>query len=173
MNQLMVINGNLTRDPETRVTPAGKTVCNFTVAVNYYGHRRQADGNYENVKSTAYYRVTTWGQDAERCGKYLVKGRRVCVHGELTNVGIARDANGKPIYRKDANGNPTDEQLINLEIAAEGNTSFLSNASPDEGGAPAAPARESASPAPAEAPAEKTDPSGATPVDVPEDDLPF
>lgn len=172
MNQLMTIIGNLTRDPETRVTPTGRTVCNFTVAVSYYGHRRQADGNYENVKSTAYYRVTTWGQDAERCGKYLVKGRKVCVHGELTNVGIALDANGKPIYRKDANGNPTNEQLINLEISAEGSTSFLSNTSPDEGNA-STQAREPAAQTPAEAPAEKKDPSGATPVEVPEDDLPF
>jgi single-strand DNA-binding protein len=169
MNQLMTIIGNLTKDPELRVTPTGKTVCNFTVAVNYFARKRQADGSYENVKNAAYYRVSTWGSDAERCGKYLVKGRKVCVHGELTNVSIALDANGEPIYRKDANGKPTKEQLINLEISAEGSTSFLSNTSPDETAGNTPQAQESA---PAAAPV-ATDPSGATPVSVPDDELPF
>ena len=33
MNKLMII-GNLTRDPETRVTGTGVSLCQFTVAVN-------------------------------------------------------------------------------------------------------------------------------------------
>ena len=36
MNRLTII-GNLTRDPETRTTQAGKNVCTFSVAVNRRG----------------------------------------------------------------------------------------------------------------------------------------
>ena len=33
MNKIILI-GNLTRDPESRTTPSGHTVCNFDIAVN-------------------------------------------------------------------------------------------------------------------------------------------
>ena len=45
MNKLILI-GNLTKDPETRTTPNGKTVCNFDIAVNdrQQGRACQAHG---------------------------------------------------------------------------------------------------------------------------------
>ena len=174
MDRTIHIIGNLTKDPELRVTPSGRQVCNYTVAQNSITRQRKPDGSYSNEKDTLYFRVTTWGWDAERCGKYLVKGRRVAVHGELS-VSVARDAAGKVIYRKDANGNYTDEPLINLEINAEGGTSFLSNLSPDENSAPAAEpakAEATASAATASAPsATAAIPNGATVVE--DEELPF
>jgi single-strand DNA-binding protein len=74
MNKLM-ITGNLTKDPEKRVTPQGITVCSFTVAVN---RRRGQD------QETDYFRVTTWRELAESCGKFLNKGRKVCVVGSVS-----------------------------------------------------------------------------------------
>ena len=76
MNKLTII-GNLTNDPEMRSTPSGVTVCTFTVAVN----RRFA--NAEGDRITDFFRVNAWRQLGESCGKYLAKGRKVAVVGEL------------------------------------------------------------------------------------------
>lgn len=76
MNKLMII-GNLTRDPELRVTPSGIQVCSFSVAVN----RRRKDGQ---DPETDFFNVTVWRQLGEICSRYLFKGRKVCVTGPVT-----------------------------------------------------------------------------------------
>lgn len=76
MNKLTII-GNLTADPEVRSTTTGKTVCNFTVAVN---RRRKVDGQPE----ADFFRVSVWNQLGEICGKYLAKGRKVSVIGSVS-----------------------------------------------------------------------------------------
>lgn len=76
MNRIILI-GNLTRDPETSTTQAGVTVTKFTLAVN----RRFGGQNGEKV--TDFFDVTAWRQLAENCQKYLSKGRKVAVLGEL------------------------------------------------------------------------------------------
>ncbi|OQB24963.1 MAG: Single-stranded DNA-binding protein ssb [Firmicutes bacterium ADurb.Bin182] len=76
MNKVILI-GNLTRDPEPRTTPSGVSVCTFTIAVN----RRFKNQAGERV--TDYFNIVTWRQLADMCGKYLSKGRKVCVAGEL------------------------------------------------------------------------------------------
>ena len=75
--QRIFIIGNLTADPVLRATPNGTSVCNFTLAVN----RRfpGADGQ----KVTDFFRINTWRQLAESCNKYLSKGKKVAIVGEL------------------------------------------------------------------------------------------
>lgn len=73
MNKMILI-GNLVRDPELRTTPSGVSVCNFDVAVN---ERRGGQD------TTSYFRVAAWRQLGEICQKYLAKGRKVCVTGEV------------------------------------------------------------------------------------------
>ena len=73
MNKLMII-GNLTRDPETRTTQAGKTVCTFTVAVTKRNNREEAD----------FFRVSAWGKLGETCQQYLAKGRKAAVTGSVS-----------------------------------------------------------------------------------------
>lgn len=77
MNRVTII-GNLTRDPESRTTPAGKEVCNFTVAVN----RRQKDASGNNV--TDFFKIAAWGELGKSCQQYLVKGRKVAVVGPVS-----------------------------------------------------------------------------------------
>lgn len=67
--------GNLTRDPETRTTASGKTVCSFTVAVND-GRNPQTGEPY-----VTFYRVSAWDRLAENCQRFLIKGRKVYVEG--------------------------------------------------------------------------------------------
>ena len=76
MNKIILI-GNLTRDPEVRSTPNGVTVCTFTIAVN----RRFAPQGGE--KQADFFRINAWRQLGENCSRYLAKGRKVAVTGEL------------------------------------------------------------------------------------------
>jgi len=76
MNKIMII-GNLTGEPELRSTPSGISVCSFTIAVN----RRHEDKSGE--RPTDYFRVSAWRQLGESCGRFLAKGRKVAVVGEL------------------------------------------------------------------------------------------
>lgn len=77
MNQLTII-GNLTADPQVRTTSNDKNVCNFTVAVN----RRQKNENGENVAD--FFRVAAWGKLGDTCMKWLRKGKKVCVVGQVS-----------------------------------------------------------------------------------------
>lgn len=76
MNKITLI-GNLTQDPELRSTPNGVSVCSFNIAVN----RRFASQGGDRV--TDFFRINAWRQLGETCAKYLAKGRKVAVVGEL------------------------------------------------------------------------------------------
>lgn len=78
MNKAILI-GNLTRDPELAQTQSGKSVCKFSIAVNR--NYTNADGE----KVTDFFTIVTWGGQAENCAKYLKKGRKIAVVGELQN----------------------------------------------------------------------------------------
>lgn len=76
MNKVYLI-GNLTRDPETSETSGGVTLCRFAIAVNR--NYQAADG----TRDTDFFNVTVWRQLGENCGKYLKKGSKVAVVGQL------------------------------------------------------------------------------------------
>ena len=90
MKQIVII-GNLTRDPELRTTQSGIPVCSFTVAVNL---RKTPEAGQPDAD---FFRVTTWRQLAELCSKYLAKGRKVGVVGEIS-LQQYNDSNGLPRY---------------------------------------------------------------------------
>ena len=78
MNRVEFI-GNLSRAPDVKQTTSGKNVCTFTLAVDrrYKG----ADG-----KTTAdFFTVQAWEKLAELCARYLDKGSKVFISGELRN----------------------------------------------------------------------------------------
>ena len=77
---VVVITGNLTRDPELRSTPGGTSVCKLRVAVN---SRRKEGQTGEWVDKPNYFDVTVWGAQGENCAQYLSKGRPVAVEGRL------------------------------------------------------------------------------------------
>lgn len=78
MNQHIII-GNLTRDPETGTTESGYHWCHFSVAVN---RRKKKDEDGDGREDAEFIRVTAWHALGDSCGKYLKKGRKVCVVGE-------------------------------------------------------------------------------------------
>ena len=76
MNKCIFI-GNLTRDPEFQTTGSGVSLCRFSIAVN----RNYSNSNGE--READFINIVTWRGLAENCNKYLSKGRKVCVVGQL------------------------------------------------------------------------------------------
>ena len=74
-----MIIGNLGRDPEMRYTSSGRPVTTFTVAVSRTWNG--ADG--ERHSDTEWFNVVAWGNLAEICKQYLVKGQQVYIEGRL------------------------------------------------------------------------------------------
>jgi single-strand DNA-binding protein len=71
LNNLQII-GHLGRDPETRFTPSGKKVCQFSLAVN-----GRAEGEPE------WFQVEAWERLGEVCQEYLHKGSLIYAEGRL------------------------------------------------------------------------------------------
>jgi len=76
MNKVFMI-GNLSKDVDLRTTQSGKAVATLTIAVN-----RRFKGQ-DGEKVTDFFTVVAWNQLGEMCGKYLAKGKKVAVSGEL------------------------------------------------------------------------------------------
>jgi single-strand DNA-binding protein len=72
INQVILM-GRLTRDPEQRTTTTGKTIANFSIAVDRGGQDDTAD----------FFDVTAWEKLGDLVIQYLGKGRRVLVQGRL------------------------------------------------------------------------------------------
>jgi single-strand DNA-binding protein len=68
----VVLTGNLATDVEVKDMGEDKQVANFVLAVDRPGSE-EAD----------FFRVAAWNKQAELCGRYLAKGRRVGIDGRL------------------------------------------------------------------------------------------
>lgn len=78
-SKIMII-GNLGRDPEMRYTPNGKQVTQFSVAVSH--SKPDGQGGWID-DGTDWYRVSVFGDRAERAADQLRKGNRVFVEGRF------------------------------------------------------------------------------------------
>ncbi len=78
LNKVQII-GHLGKDPEMRYTPSGKPVTTFSVAVSRSWN--SADG--ERHSETEWFNVVAWGNLAETCKQYLLKGQQVYIEGRL------------------------------------------------------------------------------------------
>ncbi len=73
---IVLLTGNLARDPEIRYTASNMAVANFTIAANR--------GEYNGVdKGADFIPITAWGKTAEAIEKYLRKGDKVLVRGSI------------------------------------------------------------------------------------------
>lgn len=78
LNKVMLM-GNLTRDPELRVTPKGTAICAFALAVN----RKWKDESGQEREEVLFADCEAWGKSGEAIAKYCVKGRPLFVEGRL------------------------------------------------------------------------------------------
>lgn len=91
MNRI-IISGNVVKEPEIRVTQSGKSQVKLTVAVRRSYKNRQT-GEYE----TDFFVCTDWGNSSNYIGKYIHKGSRVIVEGQMSNNSYI-DKNGDKRY---------------------------------------------------------------------------
>jgi len=75
----VILMGNLTRDPETRVTANGNTICKLGLAVSRVYSTR--DG--ERREETTFVDIDAFGKQAEVITKYMRKGRPIMIEGRL------------------------------------------------------------------------------------------
>lgn len=78
LNKAMII-GNLTRDPESRTTPSGQTVTNFSVATNLVWN----NANGEKQEKVEFHNIVAWRKLGEICAQYLKKGSKIYLEGRL------------------------------------------------------------------------------------------
>ena len=126
----VMIIGNLGRDPEMRYTPSGRPVTQFNVAVNQSTKNQQTG---EWVEATDWFRISVWGDRAERAAENLRKGNRVFVEGRFKT----REFEGRD-GQKRTSLEITADSLVNLEKRnrEDGDGEFAA-AAPRPAGAPA------------------------------------
>lgn len=76
MNKCILV-GNLTKDPELTTTSNGVAVCRFSIAVS----RRYA--NADGERETDFLNIVVWRNLGENCHKFLKKGSKVGVVGNI------------------------------------------------------------------------------------------
>jgi single-strand DNA-binding protein len=81
MQKVMII-GRVGRDPESRTTNGGTSVCSFSVACS---EKRNGE------EKTEWFRVKAFGKTADFCSSYLGKGRLVYVEGKLETQKYTKD----------------------------------------------------------------------------------
>jgi single-strand DNA-binding protein len=78
LNKVMII-GRLGRDPEMRYTPSGRPVTTYSVATSRTWNTSEGERRVE----TEWFNIVAWGNLAEICKQYLVKGQQVYIEGRL------------------------------------------------------------------------------------------
>lgn len=89
LNKAQLI-GNVTRDPEVKVTPTNQTVANFSVATT-----RKWKQNGEPKEATEFHNLVAWGKLAEIIKQYVHKGDKLYVEGRLQTRSWDKPEGGK------------------------------------------------------------------------------
>ena len=72
--------GRLGQDPEIRQLDKGNKVASFSLATG----EQYTDKEGNKKDTTEWHNIVAWGNLAERCEKYLKKGKEVAIDGRLT-----------------------------------------------------------------------------------------
>ncbi|EMY62085.1 single-stranded DNA-binding protein [Leptospira terpstrae] len=75
----IILDGNLTADPEEKTIAGGKTLANFTVAVNHTSNNQEG----KDKEEVSFFEVEAWEKLGENCVEFLRKGSKVTVMGNL------------------------------------------------------------------------------------------
>lgn len=104
--------GNLTKDPIYR---EDIKKIDFGMAVNSWSKNSET-GQYEEM--TTYVDVECWGRMAENAAKYLRKGRKVAIVGELRVRKYIKDDMWHTVYRVNA---------FQLELLPSGSVGYVAD----------------------------------------------
>ena len=89
----VIVAGNLTRDPELKVTSSNRKFTSMAIAINEFWK----DKTGKISKKTSFVNIIAWGNLAENCAKFLKKGRAVMVEGRI-ETDKYEDRQGKTQY---------------------------------------------------------------------------
>lgn len=98
LNKVFLV-GRLTRDPETRALPSGKSVANFGLATDRYF----VDKAGQKQQQTEFHNIVFFGRLAEIASQYLNKGSLVLIEGRL-QTRAWQDASGNKRSRTEIIG---------------------------------------------------------------------
>jgi len=160
VNKVILI-GNLGRDAETKFTPSGASVTNFSLATTRRW-KDQASGEWK--EQTDWHRIKYWR--AENVANYLLKGKQVYVEGRLETRSYD-DKDGKKTYTTEV----VCEHLVLLGGRQDGGGSAPDEYSQQPVSMPRSAARPAAAPSQSAAPAPPEDP--AFNQGITDDDVPF
>lgn len=90
MFQEIELIGNLGNDPEAKYTNNGTLYANFSIATS----KKWKNAQGEQQTETLWFRVTAWDKKADLVSKYLKKGSKIRMTGEMrpTNPWIDKDS---------------------------------------------------------------------------------
>lgn len=165
LNKVMLI-GNLGKDAETRQTPSGTSVSNFTLATSAR-IKDAATGDWKD--KVEWHNIVLWRGD--RVAQYLTKGKRVFIEGRL-QTSSWESQSGEKRYRTEVvcdsfglmllgdRGGPGEEGGGGYRPSGQGGgyRQGGSGAAPGGGGGQPAPSRE---------------PASSPPPSQDDDDIPF
>lgn len=75
---VVILTGNLTKDPELKETGSGTSVCELRLASNSSVKKNETWESKPN-----FFQVNVWGGLAENCAKFLSKGSKIGIKGRL------------------------------------------------------------------------------------------
>ena len=154
---MVILTGNLARDPEKSYANNNMAITRFTVAVNRFSRK-------EGGQDADFIRITAFDKQAELVEKYLHKGSKVGVEGRIQTGSYEKD--GKTVYTTDVIANRV-EFLDRKEQGGGGGGGFGSGAGDQFGGR-----QDTNYPAPPQEPqAPGVPPEGFAELD--DDDMPF
>ena len=78
MHKVTII-GNLGQDPSMKYLPSGTAITSFSVAAS--DKAKKVGDKWET--STTWYNVSVFGDQAEACNRFLAKGKKVYIEGQL------------------------------------------------------------------------------------------
>jgi single-strand DNA-binding protein len=149
LNKVMLI-GNVGNEPEIRTVGSGTKIAKVSLATN----RRFNDRSGQQQEKTEWHRLTFWDRMADLVEQYVHKGDRLYVEGRL-EYSQTEDDKGQPRYW-------TDIVVQEMVMLGSGPGGTGPGGGGYQGGA------QQRRP-PRQAPA----PSGGSPFDADDDDLPF
>ncbi|AIE85539.1 single-stranded DNA-binding protein [Fimbriimonas ginsengisoli] len=93
LNRVILI-GRLVRDPELRTTNTGKSVVEFSIAVD-----KRFKPQDPSQPTADFFRCKAWDKTAEFVSNYLSKGRLAAVEGRIeTRKFVDKEGNNREIF---------------------------------------------------------------------------
>lgn len=120
----VILLGHLGKDAETKFTPSGTSVTNFTLATN----RRWKDQQTGEWKEeTDWHRIVLWR--SENISTYLLKGKQVYIEGRLQTRNY-EDKDGRKVYTTEVVADDVILLSGNREGSTAGGAEFNQQAQP-------------------------------------------